>query len=318
MTQVTPPGWYPDPGQTSDGPRTERWWDGSAWTDRIRPAEAADSWGPPAYPPGLPAEPAGRRRRGLRTAIGAGVVVVVLACIGGGVYALQDGGGKDSASSHPSTGPTHRGGGDGNGDGPSREPGSPEEPGGPQDQKPQTEDGYATDMASGISMPVPDGWKGKSDAIGASVTTGDYKCPGDASQTCVRGGAFSAPALALELKQSTAKAVAEADIAKNAEESYGGKVYGKISSHDVLASKAVDVAGGKGYLVRWKVVTSKGDDGYVESLAFPSPASADLLVVVRFGFDVNDKAPEVSTMDEITKGIKKAAGAGGSGNGKQV
>ncbi|WP_255311302.1 DUF2510 domain-containing protein, partial [Streptomyces viridosporus] len=26
MTQVTPPGWYPDPGQQNDGPPTERWW----------------------------------------------------------------------------------------------------------------------------------------------------------------------------------------------------------------------------------------------------------------------------------------------------
>ncbi|MGW2913549.1 DUF2510 domain-containing protein, partial [Streptomyces asoensis] len=38
MTQVTPPGWYPDPGQTSDGPATERWWDGKAWTDQTRAA----------------------------------------------------------------------------------------------------------------------------------------------------------------------------------------------------------------------------------------------------------------------------------------
>ncbi|MGQ4427487.1 DUF2510 domain-containing protein, partial [Streptomyces violaceoruber] len=37
MTQATPPGWYPDPGQKNDGPATERWWDGTAWTDRVRP-----------------------------------------------------------------------------------------------------------------------------------------------------------------------------------------------------------------------------------------------------------------------------------------
>ncbi|MEU3952083.1 DUF2510 domain-containing protein, partial [Streptomyces achromogenes] len=49
MTQVTPPGWYPDPGQTNDTPPTERWWDGTAWTDRTRPAgTAAAPWGPPA------------------------------------------------------------------------------------------------------------------------------------------------------------------------------------------------------------------------------------------------------------------------------
>ncbi len=61
MTQETPSGWYPDPGQTSDGPATERWWDGKAWTDRIRPAEPAAAWGPPGQPPtagGPPTHPA--------------------------------------------------------------------------------------------------------------------------------------------------------------------------------------------------------------------------------------------------------------------
>lgn len=29
------PGWYPDPAT----PGTERWWDGSAWSDRTRPLE---------------------------------------------------------------------------------------------------------------------------------------------------------------------------------------------------------------------------------------------------------------------------------------
>ncbi|MGW0582648.1 DUF2510 domain-containing protein, partial [Streptomyces sp. NPDC002920] len=46
MTQVTPPGWYPDPGQTNDTPATERWWDGSAWTDRTRPADPLRRPGP--------------------------------------------------------------------------------------------------------------------------------------------------------------------------------------------------------------------------------------------------------------------------------
>ncbi|MBT2873064.1 DUF2510 domain-containing protein, partial [Streptomyces sp. McG7] len=41
MTQVTPAGWYPDPGQKQDGPPTERWWDGTAWTARIRPTALA-------------------------------------------------------------------------------------------------------------------------------------------------------------------------------------------------------------------------------------------------------------------------------------
>jgi len=50
----------------------------------------------------------------------------------------------------------------------------------------------------------------------------------------------------------------------------------------------------------------------VESLAFPSPTNKDMLVVVRFGIDINTKAPKVSVIDEITKGIKAASG-GGSG-----
>ncbi|PNG19828.1 DUF2510 domain-containing protein, partial [Streptomyces cahuitamycinicus] len=52
MTQETPPGWYPDPGQTSDGPATERWWDGKTWTDRVRPVQPPATWGPPAGPAG--------------------------------------------------------------------------------------------------------------------------------------------------------------------------------------------------------------------------------------------------------------------------
>lgn len=35
-----------------------------------------------------------------------------------------------------------------------------------------------------------------------------------------------------------------------------------------------------------------------------------MLVVVRSGFDINSKAPELSVMDEITKGIKAASGTG--------
>ncbi|WP_255950461.1 DUF2510 domain-containing protein [Streptomyces odontomachi] len=322
MTQATPPGWYPDPGQTSDGPRAERWWNGSAWTDQVRPAQVAGPYAPPAYPAGAPMMPPGApgaARRGPRTAIAAVVAVVVLACIGGGVYALT-GNDKAGESSAPKPETSHNGGGLPHGPGGSGGSGGSGEPDTPQSPGPQVEDGYAVDMASGISLPVPDGWKGQSGTIGAQLTIGDYKCPGDTSQKCSRGGVSSAPAAALKLSETTAKAAAKADISKNAEQSYGGSVYGEISSHDELASKAVDVAGQKGYLVRWKVVTSKGDDGYVESLAFPSPADSSMLVVVRFGFDVNAKAPKVSEMDTITKGIKSAgtAGGGAGGSGKQV
>ncbi|MEU1039263.1 DUF2510 domain-containing protein [Streptomyces sp. NPDC005551] len=312
MTQATPPGWYPDPGQTSDRPPTERWWDGNAWTDQTRAVGSAAPWGPPAYPPGgHPVPPA---RRGLRTGIAVAVAVAVLAGIGGGVYALtKDDGGGNGANSQGPGGQNGRGGPGGTGG----SDGAPGGSGGPDGQspapdpsgQPPTEDGFATDAMSGIALPVPDGWTGKS-GLGASVTSDDsYKCPGDTSQTCTKGGAYSAPAVALKLKATTAEAAAKEDISKNAEESYGGKTYGKITSHRELASESVTVAGQKGYLVRWKVVTSKGDDGYVESLAFPSPAGSEQLVVVRFGVDVGTKA---AVIDEITKGIKRVA-AGGSG-----
>jgi hypothetical protein len=121
---------------------------------------------------------------------------------------------------------------------------------------------------------------------------------------------FSVPAAALKLTTKTAKATAEKDIATNAEESYGEKIYGGITSHEQLKSEAVTVAGQQGYRVRWKVVTKDGDDGYVESLAFPSPQAADMLIVVRSGFDINPKAPGLSVLDDITKGIKAASGTG--------
>ncbi|NED10103.1 DUF2510 domain-containing protein [Streptomyces sp. SID9124] len=299
MTQTSPPGWHPDPGYTGFGPRQERWWDGTQWTDHLR------------------VPPAAVRSRRIRIGAGVTAAVVVLAAVGGGVYLLNDdsGGGNDSASApsaSPSPGPDRqRGGGPGGGgNGDDRGDGGGESP--EQDQ-PEIEKGYATDLASGISIPVPDGWKGES-GMGAGVTTGSYACPGDTDETCVRGGVFSAPAEALKLTTRTAKATAEKDIEANAEASYGEKIYGGITSHEELKSEAVTVAGQQGYRVRWKVVTKNGDDGYVESLAFPSPLAKDMLVVVRSGFDINAKAPALSVLDDMTKGIKAASG-GGSGGG---
>ncbi|MGW7065426.1 DUF2510 domain-containing protein [Streptomyces sp. NPDC054855] len=340
MTQVTPPGWYPDPGQTTDGPRTERWWDGNTWTDQVRAVGSAAGWGgsapatpptaPPAYPPGAPAGAAGAYpaypaypggptapRRGLRTGIAIGVALVVLAGIGGGVYFLtadDDGDGDNTAKNPSSSAPS--------------KPGSPQDPQGPQDPEqsqppgdgsaPPSEEGYATDPLSGISLPVPDGWTGAAgQGGGASVTTGPYPCPRETSKTCTRGGAYGGLAEGFKIDAKTAEAAAKADISVNAKESYGGKTYGKITSHKELESKAVTVAGQKGYLVRWKAVTEKSDDGYVQSLAFPSPTLKSKLVIVRFGIDVNDKSPKLSVMDEITKGIKAASGGGG-GNGQEV
>ncbi|MDX2931499.1 DUF2510 domain-containing protein [Streptomyces ipomoeae] len=345
MTQVTPPGWYPDPGQTNDAPATERWWDGKAWTDQIRPAGSAAAFGPPpayqpgagAYPPGAgpypghpgyPGYPAAAPKRGLRTGIAVAVAAAVLTCIGVGVYALagNDGGSDSSTTSQGPGGQNGQGGGSGGPGGNSGGQGGPGGSGGSggsggqtpspdgSAQPPQLEEGYATDLASGISLPVPDGWVTSPLQIGAQVTTeASYECPADPSKTCTRGGAYSMPATELKIKATTAEAAAKEDISKNAEDAYGAEGYGEIASHEELASKAVTVAGEKGYLVRWKVVTSKGDDGYVESLVFPSPADSSKLVVVRFGVDVSDEAPKQSIIDEITKGIKKSSISGGNG-----
>ncbi|MFF8035752.1 DUF2510 domain-containing protein [Streptomyces sp. NPDC016626] len=320
MTQVTPPGWYPDPGQTNDGPATERWWDGTAWTGQVRPAGTAAAWGPPApgtaagpaYPayPAYPAPaPSGRGHR-LRNGIAVAVAVAVLASIGVGVYALTDDGGGDGGTT-ASQGPGGRDGGapDGRDGTPDGDSGG-EEPGPDTSEPPRIESGSVTDGTSGISLPIPDGWYGQELQVGAAVTSEDsYDCPGDTSKTCTKGGAYSAPALAFGTRGSTAEEVAKADITANAEESYGGDSYGKITSHDVLVSRAVTVAGQRGYLVRWKAVTSKGSDGYVQSLAFPSPAQPQQMVVVRLGVDTDQKE---AVLDEITEGIEVSSG-GGSG-----
>ncbi|MFJ8058299.1 DUF2510 domain-containing protein [Streptomyces sp. NPDC096142] len=340
MTQVTPPGWYPDPGQTNDGPTAERWWDGTAWTDRTRPAGSAGEWGPPTEPPyggaypAYPAAPPAAPRRGLRTGIAVAVAVAVLTAIGVGAYALSDNGSGNGNQANPQQAPNGQGGTGGQG-GPEGQGGNGGQ-GGPfggsggtggsggsggsggatpapsQSAQPKVPaGGDVTDSLDGISLPVPSDWYGQVIEIGAQVTSNtSYKCPGNTAQTCTDGGAYSAPAVVLGTKGSTAEEVAKADIAANAKESYGGTTYGSITSHEVLASKAVMVAGQKGYMVRWKAVTSKGSDGYVESLAFPSPARTNQIVVVRFGVDVGQKQ---SVIDEITSGIKVSSGTGDNG-----
>ncbi|MEU0180489.1 DUF2510 domain-containing protein [Streptomyces sp. NPDC006207] len=315
---TTPPGWYPEPGQTGNGPALERWWDGTAWTEYTRtappPAQAFGAGAPghpqyPGYPGAFPAAP--RKRRGGLIAIAVVAAVVVAGAVIGGVVALGRSGGDGADSARPAPSFTAPGQGpEGDDGGPG---GGGPDGGGPQDV-PKSEPGFALDAVDGVSLPVPDGWTGSTSRYGlAELTVGEYACPGDASNTCLRGGVFSMPAASVKLKSTTAEAAAKEDIAGNAEGAYGGKVYGDITSHTQLLSKKVTVAGEQGYLVRWKVVTERGDDGYVQSLVFPSPSDPDRLVLVRYGFDVNPKAPGLAVMDEITKGIKASGSGGGTG-----
>ncbi|WNI14766.1 DUF2510 domain-containing protein [Actinacidiphila sp. ITFR-21] len=330
MTTTTPPGWYPEPGHTGNGPAMERWWDGTTWTEYTRTAPAPTPVdAPPVYPghpvgypvgyppPGPFPEP--RRRR-----TGTVVVAVVLALvlIGGVVAAvLAAGGGSgkdDDAKSRPtpSAGTPESPRGPGRGGTPLN-PGGPDDPGG-QGAPTAPAAGPPVDVYDGIRLPVPAGWQGSpgTAGVGANISTGAYTCPGDDSgtQACSLGGAYSAPAQALKLNGTTPEAVARADIAGNAADSYNEDTYGATTSHQQIGAGSATVAGQKGYYVRWKVQTESGTDGYVESLAFPSPADKTNIVVVRFGFDITDKAPGLEVMDEITQGIKADSSGGPAGS----
>lgn len=350
MTQETPPGWYPDPGQTDDAPATERWWDGKAWTDQTRTAGPAGEWGPPEQEPagayteypdypehpeylegysGYPDYPAQAPSGGihLRTGTAVALAALVLACIGAGVYALSDGNSGSNNTANTQQTPGMQGGQGGQG-GPGGGQGGPfggsggwgggggfPTPEESESEEPKIDSGRVTDSVSGISLPIPDDWYGQEISVGAQITSDDsYDCPGDSSKSCTKGGAYSAPASSLGTSGDTAEEVAKADIEANAEDSYGGTAYGEITSHKVLASKSVTVAGEKGYLVRWEAKTSKGSDGYVQSLAFPSPSDNDQIVVVRFGVDVGEKQ---SVLDEITEGIKVSEDSDGDGGSGQ-
>ncbi|MEN3583389.1 DUF2510 domain-containing protein [Streptomyces sp. ZYX-F-203] len=383
MTQATPPGWYPDPGQAPDAPAAERWWDGGAWTDRIRPAAATapegtappggedppvdpaegresgprpgatestgervpislakpavrepthgddparspeaapgtvppPAWGNPAVPPppgtaawqGYPTptpeytpRPAGRRRLWIAAAVVA--TAAVLTGIGVGVYALAGDGTTDREGRSAQPGPRdERGPREDRGpDGGDRAPGDSADGG--------VESGTVTDPLSGISLPIPEGWHGQRGPMGAFVVSDDtYACPGDESRECTKGGAHSSPRVS---GGATAEEVAKADIEANAEESYG-QGYGSLDSHEELVSEQVTVAGQSGYRVRWLAVTSQGSDGYVESVAFPSPAAPQRIVVVRVGVDVDQGQ---GVLDEIVEGIQAASG-GRAGRG---
>jgi hypothetical protein len=294
----------------------ERWWDGTAWTEYTRTAPVPNA-GQPAYP-GYPAgdvlaSPGGGGGR--RTGAVVIAIVAALVLIGGvvaGILVLGKGGGSDDAKGGatappPSSAPNQQ-------QSPGPVPSGPDQPPAPGTRGDGT---TAVDAYDGISLPVLDGWQGSSGqgGVGSSVVIGQYPCPGDATQSCVRGGVFAEPAAALKITATDPEAAAKADIAPNAANSYSKDIYGATTSHQQVASRSVTVAGQKGYLVRWKISTKSGTGGYVESLVFPSPSDSGKLVVVRFGFDVGGQAPGVDVMDQITQGIKVDSSGGPSGTG---
>lgn len=321
VTTTTPPGWYPEPGHTGNGPAMERWWDGTAWTEytRTAPVPMAEQPGYP-HPSGDIGFPGAKRRTGPVIIAIVAALVIIGGVIAGILVLGKNSNSNDDSDKKPGPAVTLPG----NGQQPpgTQAPDDPTDPdspgtGGGQGQK--STGTTSLDSNDGISLPIPSGWQGtdSGSASAASIVTGTYQCPGDPTQSCVRGGVFSQPADSLKLTATTAEAAAKEDIAGNAKDSYGSAIYGTTTSHQQVASESVTVAGQKGYLVRWKVVTQSGTDGYVESLAFPSPSQSGRLVMVRFGFDIGSKAPGVGVMDQITQGIKadsrSGSGSGGTG-----
>jgi hypothetical protein len=143
------------------------------------------------------------------------------------------------------------------------------------------------DELDGISLPLPEGW------VPAKYVTRDNVV------MTTDGGRVFTHTLPANSGASPAS-LAKKDIPQAADSSYGG-----ISSHRVVGSERVAVAGCTGYLVRWRVTTAKGNEAYVQSLAFtPAPGGPPGAVVVRFAFDAGPDGPPLADMDRITNGIR--------------
>ncbi|MEW2630480.1 DUF2510 domain-containing protein [Streptomyces sp. NPDC048389] len=328
MSMTIPPGWYPDP----QAPHTERWWDGTVWTAHSRAAQAgaaaqgpAQPYGPgqssgPPQPHTVPMRQAGAtgtRGGGNRRLIALSVTgVVLVAAVAGGAVLLgrDDGGSAPEATPSSSAGPTAA----------TDDPQDPESSDGPSPGA--SEDATVLeDQLNGITLAIPDGWVRANSSLeeGATIYTDDtYDCPAGGSSLC-RHARVSSVAANVPSADTTAKTLAEQDVAETAEAVYGedrlgGRPHGGIESHTVLESQNYAVAGKAGYLVRWRVVTGEGTGGYVQTIAFPSPAGTGALMVVRFAFDAAPSAPGLEVMDQIAAGIRPVKDATGGGVGSSI
>lgn len=267
---MTPPGWHRDP----QAPHLERWWDGRAWTEHLR------------TPSGLPAPPtpaAGASgRAGAVALISAGAVLVT--AIAGGTTVLRTDELRAGTDATINTAPTG--------------PPSPS---------------LVVDRLNGISLPVPSGWTSASRLAQDDIvmtTHGTYECPAGTGR-CRHGEVSSRTAGSAD--GGSARTAAERDVPDAAETAYGHgpggrRPFGGIRSHQVVRAGRVAVAGGDGYLVRWRVRTAEGPGGYVQALAFPSHSGIPAPVVVRFVFDAGPDGPPLSDMDAITSGIRPVDG----------
>lgn len=318
MSEQIPAGWYPDPQDTTTEPRPQRWWDGERWTAGTRPNPADGPEGPkvlegevlengptvryPELPPLAPqvAGAPARQKLPKPVLIAAAVAAVAGLLVGSGVTYLAMDGRSETRSARDKR-PDFRT--DGGGDSAERHDGSAV-PKSPESREKGRSAGQAVDMVNGLSLAVPTGWTGGTTKDGyAGLSIGSYPCASGSGE-CSLGGAVTG-----QIKGTDAKQAAEQDIAKAAEDSYG-----EIKSHEQLKSEPISVDGRDGYLVRWKVDAPEGNDGYVQTVVFPT-ADGKALVSVHLGFDIADKAPKLTQMDSIVESIKPFNGKPGGTEG---
>ncbi|MFE9683279.1 DUF2510 domain-containing protein [Streptomyces sp. NPDC006285] len=295
---TTPPGWYRDPS----APHTERWWDGTAWTEHRRYPEA-----PPTVPVPVGDGPTGRAKAVALTT--AATVLVAAIVTGAVVLSGDDGDGDPGARTAPTpTAPA------------SASSPSPESAPEPSEADP----GVVVDELNGITLPLLDGWArpvNVSDTDVVMTTPGTYDCPGD-DGLCRHGTVSSRTVTANDEKSP--EALAKGDISEAADLAYDRnrveqRPFHGITSHRLVEQGPVAVAGRTGYFVRWRVRTEAGPGGYVQSMAFPSSVGSESLVMVRYVFDAGEDGPPLADMDRITEGIRPVGDADtGGGVGSSI
>ncbi|MGA5822824.1 DUF2510 domain-containing protein [Kitasatospora sp. NPDC094028] len=317
MSDSMSPGWYPVLG--ADGtPGHERWWDGRAWTDDVRPLLAdarpqtwqaqapapypqagygyppapgypgypgQEAYPAPAYPgPGYP-PPSPRRSR---TGVLVGVAVGVLA-VGGAVAAFVFLQGGD-----PKAGPTP---------GPTVVVSRSDSPSPNPTPKPApSATGVAPDSQHAITVPLLDGWKTEAGHPGESLflSTGSYTGPN--GKPWVRGDFMVEKDT---VKGATAKEAADTAMPRWAEAMYHG-----ITEHTDYGSGETTVDGVPGYVTRWHVRSSSGVQGYVLVATFQAKGGGYVMFVGSVDDDA--QAPDKDALEKILGGVKVDSGGSGS------
>ncbi|WP_369200182.1 DUF2510 domain-containing protein [Streptomyces sp. PU-14G] len=291
---TTPPGWYPEPGQTPQLPPRERWWDGHNWTAQTRQATGTPS-----------ARGGGRAGRGPLIGLVAGIVgaVVLAAALALGSVLLlggdpDEGGATEAGPGVPSPAPE------------GSTPGDKGESAPPRDDEPPSKiPEVARDPLLGVGLTAPEGWERASDSHAAVSSEHEYTCPASRKEECVRGGGVLKATNGAGSDKGALKELTEAQVAENAKTSYPKKSYGGITGHQVVESGAVTVAGEPGYRVRWRVANKLKPDAYVEAVVFRSPESSQRTLALWSSVDIADDAPPASDLDALRNGVV-ATGAG--------